>query len=82
MTHFLYLGNLIPDKGVLVLLETCRLLANEEKSFRCHIVGAGSKEINVEDMMIQFKQLLNGDILKELKIQDKLNFHQLQENYV
>ena len=47
--EFLYLGNLIPEKGVLVLLEACRLLANEEKSFRCHIVGAGTKELSVED---------------------------------
>lgn len=47
--EFLYLGNLIPNKGVLVLLDACRLLADKDKSFRCHIVGAGSKELSVED---------------------------------
>lgn len=47
--EFLYLGNLIPEKGVLVLLEACRFLAYEDKSFRCHIVGAGSKELSVDD---------------------------------
>lgn len=49
MVNFLYLGNLIPGKGVLVLLNACRLLANDDKAFRCHIVGAGTKELSVED---------------------------------
>lgn len=49
MVNFLYLGNLIPGKGVLVLLNACRLLANDDKAFRCHIVGAGTRELSVED---------------------------------
>ena len=64
MTHFLYLGNLIPDKGVLVLLEACRLMANEDKSFRCHIVGAGSKELSVEDCRSLVESLNLADLVE------------------
>lgn len=47
--EFLYLGNLIPEKGVLVLFEACRYLVHEGKPFRCHIVGAGTKKLSVDD---------------------------------
>ena len=62
--EFLYLGNLIPDKGVLVLLEACCLIAKEEKSFRCHIVGAGSKELSVEDCRFLVERLNLADLVE------------------
>lgn len=49
--NFLYLGNLIPEKGVLVLIEACERLKALGCLFQCHIVGASSRELSVEDCM-------------------------------
>ena len=49
--NFLYLGNLIPEKGVLVLIEACERLKDQVSQFQCHIVGASSRELSVEDCM-------------------------------
>ena len=51
MINFLYLGNLIPEKGVVVLIEACEGLKNRGFQFQCHIVGASSRELSVEDCM-------------------------------
>lgn len=51
MINFLYLGNLIPEKGVVVLIEACERLKNRGFQFQCHIVGASSRELSVEDCM-------------------------------
>ena len=48
MMNFLYLGNLIPEKGVVDLLAACNLLKQRECVYRCHIVGAGTRELSVE----------------------------------
>ena len=42
----LFLSNLIAEKGVLVLLDACQILRNQGMTFRCHIVGSETEEIN------------------------------------
>lgn len=37
--QLLYLGNLIPEKGIYILLETCKNLKNLGILYHCHIVG-------------------------------------------
>jgi glycosyltransferase involved in cell wall biosynthesis len=37
----LYVGNLLPVKGVDVLLDACRHLARSGASFQCHLIGHG-----------------------------------------
>lgn len=48
MIHFLFLGNLIPSKGVPILLEACRILREKGLSFHCHIAGAPTGEMSLE----------------------------------
>lgn len=48
MIHFLFLGNLIPSKGVPILLEACRFLREKGLSFHCHIAGAPTGEMSLE----------------------------------
>lgn len=38
-TRFLYLSNMISEKGIWVLLEACNLLHKDGKDFECHYVG-------------------------------------------
>ena len=59
--HFLYVGNLIPDKGVKVILDACSILVNCGcKNFHCHIVGASSKEYSVKQLQADIsKQAIN-----------------------
>lgn len=64
IVNFLYLGNLIPEKGVLVLLEACRILAKEHKTFRCHIVGAGTKALCVEECRTLVENLNLVDVVE------------------
>lgn len=43
--HLLFLSNLIPSKGVYVLLDACKILKDKEYRFVCNVVGGESKEI-------------------------------------
>jgi glycosyltransferase involved in cell wall biosynthesis len=45
--NLLFLSNLIPGKGVLVLLEACAILEGQGVSFHCHFAGAETPEIGV-----------------------------------
>lgn len=45
VTHLLFLSNLIPSKGVYVLLDACKILKNKGYKFICDFVGGESKEI-------------------------------------
>lgn len=44
--QILFLSNLIESKGVLVLLDACRILMEKGKLFHCVFVGGESKEID------------------------------------
>lgn len=37
--HFLYLSNMMSEKGIWILLEACTLLTKNNKDFECHYVG-------------------------------------------
>ena len=50
MLHFLYLGNLLVEKGPLLLLDACEILQAKGLPFHCHIVGAPTSEISIEDL--------------------------------
>ncbi len=59
--RFLFLSNMMIDKGVLVLLEACSYLKeNTDECFECHFVGAWS-EISEKDFLkeVREKQLEN-----------------------
>lgn len=43
--HLLFLSNLIPSKGVYVLLDACKILKEKGYKFVCDFVGGESKEI-------------------------------------
>ena len=43
--HLLFLSNLIPSKGVFVLLDACKILKEKGYKFICNFVGGESKEI-------------------------------------
>ncbi len=59
--EFLYLGNLMAGKGVLVLLDACEQLKEKPLAFICHVVGASSPELSVEEVqqIVQQKGLQN-----------------------
>ncbi|MBR5466760.1 MAG: glycosyltransferase family 4 protein [Bacteroidaceae bacterium] len=44
--NLLFLSNLIPSKGVYVLLDACKILKEKGMDFHCNFVGSESKEIN------------------------------------
>ncbi len=46
--RLLFLSNLIPSKGVYVLLDACRILKDKGLQFVCNFVGGETKEINRE----------------------------------
>lgn len=46
--HLLFLSNLIPSKGVYVLLDACKILKEKGCKFVCDFVGGESKEITKE----------------------------------
>ena len=46
MQHLLFLSNLLPSKGVYVLLDACRILKEKKYKFVCDFVGGESKDIS------------------------------------
>lgn len=48
--EYLYLGNLMIGKGIIVLLDACERLKNDFLQFTCHFVGAGTSELSIEEM--------------------------------
>ena len=46
--HLLFLSNLIPSKGVYVLLDACKILKDKGYKFVCDFAGGESKEITRE----------------------------------
>ena len=44
--NLLFLSNLIPSKGVYVLLDACRILKDKELDFQCNFVGGETKEMD------------------------------------
>lgn len=48
--HFLFLGNLIPEKGVLLLITACKILAEKNYNFFCIIAGNNSNLLSKEQL--------------------------------
>lgn len=64
--HFLFIGNLLYMKGLLVLLEACKLLKCRQSHFVCHIVGAPTGELGIEDLQA---------IVLKTQLQDNIQIH-------
>jgi glycosyltransferase involved in cell wall biosynthesis len=58
--RLLFLSNMIIEKGVLVLLEACRILKEKALDFECHFVGAWS---NISEP--EFRQQVNNSKLAQ-----------------
>lgn len=53
MPHLLFLSNLIESKGVFVLLDALKILADKGLSFYCDFVGGETKEIDNEIFILE-----------------------------
>ena len=62
--NLLFLSNLIPSKGVYVLLDACRILKEKGYRFLCNFVGGESKEIT-KDI---FEQAVEERGLKDIAV--------------
>lgn len=76
--HVLYLSNLIESKGILVLLDSCRILKEQGVGFECHIVGDASKEISFSRM----EEEINKRGLAGLVICHGPKYGKEKENYL
>lgn len=64
MFEFLYLGNLMVEKGVLVLLQACEELRRECPEFICHFVGAASMDMGLDEFRAQVaERQLQGNVI-------------------
>lgn len=61
--HLLFLSNLIESKGILVLLDACKLLQNQSLSFKCDIVGGETKEISAKRLASEIESRGLADIV-------------------
>lgn len=51
--ELLFVAQLAPRKGVLVLIEACRLLRDRGNTFRCRIVGSGPDEPAARELVLR-----------------------------
>lgn len=63
--QILFLSNLIESKGVLVLLEACKLLANERIPFACNFVG-GEGDVSFTELKDRIHKLDLNDCINIL----------------
>lgn len=61
--HLLFLSNLIESKGILVLLDACKLLQNRGASFVCDIVGGETEEISAQRLASEIDSMGLSDIV-------------------
>ena len=54
--RLLFLSNLLESKGVIVLLDACRILKEKGYSFLCDLVGGETAEINAERLGREIKE--------------------------
>lgn len=62
--HVLFLSNLLPDKGIFVLLDAVKILKDKGLKFVCDIIGAETKTI---DATIFANEVSNRDIEDAIK---------------
>ena len=63
--QMLFLSNLITSKGVVVLLDACKILKEKGADFKCTYVGAESNEIDTTKF---------NDMVKERNLQDSVQY--------
>jgi glycosyltransferase involved in cell wall biosynthesis len=61
--HILFLSNLIESKGILVLLDACKLLQHRGLSFECDIVGGETEEISAQRLASEIDSRGLSDIV-------------------
>lgn len=62
--QFVYVGNLIPDKGIKIILTACSILVKRGGiNFHVHIVGASSKEYSVGQLRADIHEQELNDYL-------------------
>ena len=54
--QFIFIGNLLYMKGVMVLLDACSILKKNNIPYICHIIGAPTAELSLEDIQKQINQ--------------------------
>lgn len=64
--HVLFLSNLLPDKGVFVLLDAVKMLKGKKLEFVCDIIGAETKMINAT---------IFADEVSKRGIEDVIKYH-------
>jgi glycogen(starch) synthase len=71
--RFAYVGRLVPEKGLPVLLRAARILQQEKLAFELHLIGDGPQRANLEAMVqesglancVQFTGILQGATFAE-----------------
>lgn len=66
MFEFIFLSNLLIEKGVWLVLDACKELNARNYSFVCHIVGAESREIRQDEII---------NYIRDNGIQDTVRVH-------
>ena len=64
--NLLFLSNLIPSKGVYVLLDACKMLMDRGVAFQCNFVGGESKEMD---------RRVFGEAVKERGLEGHVLYH-------
>lgn len=62
--HFLFLGNLIPEKGVFILVDACKILAERHYNFICSIAGGDSNLLSKLQLEQKIQQHRISDQVK------------------
>lgn len=76
-TKLLFLSNLMESKGVIVLLDALKILADKGYAFQCDFVGGETKEIDAHRLSVEIdNRHLNGKVVYHGKKfgQDKMEF--------
>ena len=84
LTHFLFLSNMMVEKGVFVLLDACKILKEKQFEFKCDFVG-GWKDISEKEFE---QKVLDFNLQNEVKYHgpqygtEKKNFFEQADVFV
>ena len=64
MYQFLFLSNLLVEKGIFVALDACEILKCQGLNFICHIVGDRSQELSVDGVENEVRERNLSDVVR------------------
>jgi len=79
---FLYVGRLSVEKGILDLIEACKILEKKDINFSLDIIGFGSLEVKIKSLIQEYKLSNNINFIGSLPYEEVQNYYEKNSIFI